>query len=602
MLNTSIESNAQTTYNGDGEAYGSTHSYNNSIQENFGLTNLYTDAQAGLVYKLEIAIRYEMDFGNPMYWRNIAIRYGDIPLISVNDPDSGTGTASVHYVDRTVTVYMDSNQINGKSFNTSSRHIAQTDFGVFYFNSKFTYNVISVVPLSAEESDQYNSGYNAGFSDGTSVGYDNGYSDGFLEGEENGFLKGQNSVDTDSYFNEGYQVGFNAAYNKGYNDGYIEGKKAVQDTSGGWGVQKSLNGNSDKLYGLPFYVSSHGLIDMEEYRSGSNGYFYNVVPGTYKGTTEIRYKMPVSSMNSPYGAFVSDSGCTEVSFVLPNVKVDWDIDTGNGTLNTNRSHGYLSDVYVTYGGKKYYGVIGSNYVNFDFVIDEPVDKLLFSDSNFQITFVIDHSVVIATDADVSLYVGVKFSPYISFDSFKFYIKPYYKYDSVSANIKDQTEQITGNLEEQKEIQQGQLEEQKEQTETQKGIASSIKEFFSSFFDNLINSIIHVIVPTKEEMGELFNRLNDFFAETFGFLYYPFDFIIDAFNIFLEADSETGLTLPGFSIMGYEVWGNQTYDITSEPVVGEIFGYVRMGTGAMLAMWFVNYLRNFFDKRFGGGGN
>lgn len=148
----------------------------------------------------------------------------------------------------------------------------------------------------------------------------------------------------------------------------------------------------------------------------------------------------------------------------------------------------------------------------------------------------------------------------------------------------------------------QLKEQEEQTETQKGIWDSIKDFFGSFFDNLINSIIHVLVPTSDEMSDLFNRLNDFFAETFGFLYYPFDFIIDAFNIFLEADSETGLTFPGFSIMGHEVWPDMTYDLTSEPIVNTIFGYVRMGTGAMLAMWFVNYLRNFFDKRFGGGGS
>lgn len=136
-----------------------------------------------------------------------------------------------------------------------------------------------------------------------------------------------------------------------------------------------------------------------------------------------------------------------------------------------------------------------------------------------------------------------------------------------------------------------------QEEQNGGILSLLGNLPKAIGDMLVG----IIVPSSEEMSDLFNRLNDFFAETFGFLYYPFDFIIDAFNIFLEADSETGLTLPGFSIMGYEVWGNQTYDLASEPVVGTIFGYVRMGTGAMLAMWFVNYLRNFFDKRFGGGG-
>lgn len=176
---------------------------------------------------------------------------------------------------------------------------------------------------------------------------------------------------------------------------------------------------------------------------------------------------------------------------------------------------------------------------------------------------------------------------------------------ISENVKYEsgdTTGISGKLDSINETEKEQLEQAEEQTETQKGIWQSIKDFFGSFFDNLISSIIHVIVPTSEEMSDLFNRLNDFFAETFGFLYYPFDFIIQAFNIFLEADSATGLTLPGFSIMGYEVWSEQTYDLASEPIVGTIFGYVRMGTGAMLAMAFLNYLRDFFDKRFGGGGN
>lgn len=140
--------------------------------------------------------------------------------------------------------------------------------------------------------------------------------------------------------------------------------------------------------------------------------------------------------------------------------------------------------------------------------------------------------------------------------------------------------------------------EEEQLETSKGILGKITEFFDGFKD----MITGLFVPSKEEMGDLFSQLDEFFNDKFGFLYYPFDFIIEAFNIFLEADSETGITLPGFSIMGYQVWSDHTYDITSEPIVGTIFGYVRMGTGALLAMWFVNYLRNFFDKRFGGGGN
>ena len=163
------------------------------------------------------------------------------------------------------------------------------------------------------------------------------------------------------------------------------------------------------------------------------------------------------------------------------------------------------------------------------------------------------------------------------------------------SLRDLVESQTGILEESKNI-------QKEQAETSKGILSSITDFFGSFFDNLIQSVISVIVPSSEEMSVLFGQLNQFFSDTFGFLYYPFDFLIRAFNVFLDSDSETGLTFPSFSIMGHEVWGSQTYDIGSDDLAGSIFQYVRIGTGALLSLGFVDYLRRFFDKRFGGGGS
>ena len=146
----------------------------------------------------------------------------------------------------------------------------------------------------------------------------------------------------------------------------------------------------------------------------------------------------------------------------------------------------------------------------------------------------------------------------------------------------------------------QTEQAKEQTETQKGIFNSIKEFFAGFFQNLIDSVVHLFVPTSDEMSDLLEQLNQFFSDTFGFLYAPFDYFIQLVNVFLSADAGTGLTLPGFSIMGHEVWADQTYDLSSDPLVGQIFGYVRTGTGVLLACWFIMYLQNFFKERFGKG--
>lgn len=118
---------------------------------------------------------------------------------------------------------------------------------------------------------------------------------------------------------------------------------------------------------------------------------------------------------------------------------------------------------------------------------------------------------------------------------------------------------------------------------------------------MINSIIHVIVPTKEEMSDLFERLNDFFSDTFGFLYYPFEFMIEMFDSLMSADNDTSITFPGFSIMGHEVWADTKYNIADNAIAKQVFDSVRIGTGVLLSMWFVVYLRRFFEKQFGSGG-
>lgn len=140
----------------------------------------------------------------------------------------------------------------------------------------------------------------------------------------------------------------------------------------------------------------------------------------------------------------------------------------------------------------------------------------------------------------------------------------------------------------------------ETKETTKGIFSSITDFFGNFFQNLIDTVVSIFVPSAEEMGDLFGQLNDFFSNTFGFLYAPFDYIIQLLGVFTSATGDTGLTFPGFSIMGYEVWPDITYDLSEDELVGTILGYVRTGTGILLAGWFIMYLQDFFKERFGKG--
>ena len=174
----------------------------------------------------------------------------------------------------------------------------------------------------------------------------------------------------------------------------------------------------------------------------------------------------------------------------------------------------------------------------------------------------------------------------------FTITPYTETGYYKA-IADNTKETNKKLDEANKIAQ-------DTNETTKGIFSSIKDFFGSFFQNLINAVVSLFVPSAEEMGGLFDQLNQFFSDRFGFLYAPFDYMIRLMNVFLSSTGTTGITLPGFSIMGYEVWSDQTYDLSSDPLVGTILGYVRIGTGILLSGYFIMFLQNFFKERFGSG--
>ena len=187
-------------------------------------------------------------------------------------------------------------------------------------------------------------------------------------------------------------------------------------------------------------------------------------------------------------------------------------------------------------------------------------------------------------------------------SINYTVYSYTKEEYASA-IKDSIDDGNDLIEEGNKLQEDANKLQKEENETSKGILSSITDFFSSFFDNLINSIISIFVPSSEEMGALFDRLNQFFSDTFGFLYYPFEFLIQAFDVFIGSSTDVpSLTFPEFSIMGYKVWDSQAVTFEDNEIALNLFSSIRMVSGVILSFAFVNYLRVFFDKRFGGGGS
>lgn len=136
---------------------------------------------------------------------------------------------------------------------------------------------------------------------------------------------------------------------------------------------------------------------------------------------------------------------------------------------------------------------------------------------------------------------------------------------------------------------------------QGGIFSKIINSIVSIPNLIIDGIKSLFIPSAADMQELLGKLNIFFEDTFGFLYAPFDYFAQLVAVLMADSSSTGLTLPGFSIMGYEVWKEQTYDITSNSVFMTVSQFIKTGTGVIIVMAFLNFLKEFFDKRFGGVG-
>ena len=177
--------------------------------------------------------------------------------------------------------------------------------------------------------------------------------------------------------------------------------------------------------------------------------------------------------------------------------------------------------------------------------------------------------------------------------------------SIAQGIQDGNDlQEEGNtlIEEGNKLQEDANELQKEENETSKGILSSITEFFSSFFGNLIDTVISIFVPSQEELMEILDQFVELFSNSFGFLMFPFQLLADFVEIVLHVNQESHFVFPGFSIMGHEIWPDMDVNLLEYEFVLVIFEYVKVGTGTIIIFAFINYVRDFFEKRFGGGGS
>ena len=83
------------------------------------------------------------------------------------------------------------------------------------------------------------------------------------------------------------------------------------------------------------------------------------------------------------------------------------------------------------------------------------------------------------------------------------------------------------------------------SDTGGGLLATIKNFFGSFFSNIINSFISLFVPSSDFFSDWFDDVNTLLSDKLGMLYAPFDLLISTLQAVYSADStESGIPFPG----------------------------------------------------------
>lgn len=99
--------------------------------------------------------------------------------------------------------------------------------------------------------------------------------------------------------------------------------------------------------------------------------------------------------------------------------------------------------------------------------------------------------------------------------------------------------------------------------TTHSIFDKISDFFSGFFDGIINALKSLFIPDDEFFSDFFTRLNDFFSEKLGALYTPIDLFIRLLQAIQNASAgNAGIPFPGLKWQDTYLIEPQTVNLQS----------------------------------------
>lgn len=93
------------------------------------------------------------------------------------------------------------------------------------------------------------------------------------------------------------------------------------------------------------------------------------------------------------------------------------------------------------------------------------------------------------------------------------------------------------------------------------ITDKLEETKTGIISGLLDGLKGLFIPDAEYFTGLFNELNEFFSQKFGFLYTPIELLFNLLDVFMSASTDNAkLVFPGFTIMGQTVWTDIEFDL------------------------------------------
>lgn len=130
------------------------------------------------------------------------------------------------------------------------------------------------------------------------------------------------------------------------------------------------------------------------------------------------------------------------------------------------------------------------------------------------------------------------------------------------------------------------------------IVEKVEEAKKGIISGIIDGIKGLFLPSDEFFKAYFDDLLAWFSDRFGFLAFPIELLVKFVGMFLGAsDVDCVLVLPSFSISGYPLWGDLSFNLTEflETYFSFVLVAIRTVTSIYLIMSFVQLCERKWDE-------